>query len=347
MKTRMLVGVSRLSSGGVRKVFACVVALAAIAVGGVAEVARAGQVPPDYGMTWCTVGDPGNRLPNAGETGSPLTVIPYGSVAREFRITRTEVTNAQYLGFVRAYLSVVGSASFDISGPGIVTEGGGSYVYPGGGEFPATMSWVYAARYCNWLHNAQAMTVGAFERGVYDTSTFYRDQNGVNQHQVDPAPGAKFWIPSFSEWVKAAFWDPRKPGSNGNTGGYWRFPNSTDTSLTSGLPSQPDAQTNAGTFQYLPVGSYPTQLSPWGLLDVSGSARELTGTLGGDPQRSILIQAGTSVREPAYLDRLAPGSSLLFSSLDAGLRLASIVPSPGLSSALLVCACSCAIKRRR
>lgn len=29
--------------------------------------AAAGQAPPDYGMTWCTVGAPGNRLPNAQE----------------------------------------------------------------------------------------------------------------------------------------------------------------------------------------------------------------------------------------------------------------------------------------
>ena len=305
---------------------------------GVPASAVAGVMPPDYGMSWRTIGDPGNRLPNAAETPpwAPLQ-FPYGSVNHTYRLTTTEVTNRQYIDFVRAYLvfnpgvtNLTGISGFDIQ----VSHGTATHLN-GDPDFAANMSWEYAARYANWLHNNKAMNAQAFEQGVYDTSTFYRDANGVNHHQNVPSPGAKYWIPTTDEWIKAAFWDPRK---NNGAGGYWTRPNGSDTPLVPGIPGiTPGAQTSAGTWVEPPVGYFPEVTSPWGLLDMSGGVAEMTSTVDtNDLGWRAHGGAGSSWGDSLSADRL----SVAFSSIAAGtwnqasdfvgLRLASAVPSPSI-----------------
>jgi len=316
---------------------------------GVPASAVAGVMPPDYGIQWSTVGGGVNRPANAQElAGSPWQgglTFPFEPVAQDFRISKTEITNTQWLGFYRAYIQFNPTPAASISGGDIRVLNGVVRIVPGREQWPATMGWEFAARYANWLHNGMAMTAQAFEQGVYDTSTFFRDENGVNHHQVDRAPGAKFWIPTFSEWVKAAYWDPSK--DNG-AGGYWRYPNTSDTQLVAGLPGTPGAQTSAGTQEGIPVGSYPDVRSPWGLLDVSGGVRELTSTLLGDPQRNGVFTSPTGViSSPPEFDQLGWFRTGGFSSEFAGLRIASSIPS---SSGIAMCYpvfCSWAIRRKR
>src|SRR5690606_36322403 len=139
----------------------------------------------------------------------------------------------------------------------------------------SVMGWRYIARYCNWLHNG--MPTGpdaeqwAFETGAYDTSTFTRNPDGSFNDQRERSPGARFFIPSWDEWVKAVYWDPER---NEGEGGWRMYPYGD----TVPVPGDPDegGQTNAslndvGTFD---VGSYPDWTTPWGLLDASGGATE-------------------------------------------------------------------------
>ena len=47
-------------------------------------------------------------------------------------------------------------------------------------------------------------------------------------------PGAKYWIPTADEWLKAAHYDPDKFGPG--LGGYRLFPNSSDALTQPGTP---------------------------------------------------------------------------------------------------------------
>lgn len=332
----------------VRTLFVC--ALAAGAVFSPTQ-ACAGTSPPDYGMQWCTVSDPGNRLPNAAEAGEAWAGVqyPYGRVNHTYRLTKTEVTNAQYIEFIRAYLVFKPGVTnlTGISGYDIEVWGGGASHNNANPNFAANMSWEYAARFCNWLHNDKAMTLDAFERGVYDTSTFYIDSQGVPQHQVTPAAGARFWMPTVDEWVKAAYWDPSK---NNGAGGYWTRPNGTDTPLIPGIPGwTPGAQTSAGAGVEPPVGFYPDVTSPWGLLDMSGGMAEFTSSIRERRPGSGVLVAGADIGSQDH-ERFASGfGERNWGSVSGqmGLRLASIVPSPSVVVSITTPLALLSFSRRR
>jgi formylglycine-generating enzyme required for sulfatase activity len=102
-----------------------------------------------------------------------------------------------------------------------ISQGGisGSYTYtvnPGSGNKPITyVSWFDAARFTNWLHNGQpggAQDAASTEDGAY---TLLGAMSGI----IAKNGGAKAWIPSESEWYKAAYYDPNKGGAG--VGGYW------------------------------------------------------------------------------------------------------------------------------
>src|SRR5205814_1720450 len=94
-------------------------------------------------------------------------------------------------------------------------------------------------------------------------------------------PGARYWIPTIDEWVKAVHYDA---AFNGGAGRWWQQPNGTDTPLVYGPPpsfgGDGTAQANAGfrftdNSQYrIPLGSYPQVQTPWGLLDAAGGTLE-------------------------------------------------------------------------
>ena len=178
---------------------------------------------------WATVGTPGNADDTHGDG--------YGGVDYTYRISKHEVTNAQYTEFLNAvaatdtyglYNTAMGSDSW-----GGITRSGdsGSYTYsvkapavghgPGGSDYTydnkpmVYVSFIDAMRFVNWLHNGQGS--GGTESGVYTIGT------GTNEVR---SAGAKFWIPSEDEWYKAAYYDPN---GNGGSGAYYDYPTSTDT----------------------------------------------------------------------------------------------------------------------
>ncbi len=290
--------------------------------------------PPDYGLTWKTVGAAGNR----GTLPSEAPLLPAwrpsaGSVGYEFRLTQTEITRGQWLEFVKAYLPYHGfhfpDVAFTGAGFNPVTVG---YAHP---EYPATMSWEYAARYCNWLQNGKAARREAFEQGVYDTSTFTRNPDGSFNHVIQHTDSAKYWIPSLDEWIKGAYYDPNKYGDGQE--GYWRYPGKSDVPLIPGLPSE-GGQTNAGVSHGQPnaldVGSYLSVQSPWGLLDNSGGVVEW---LGSGQQSDILGSLPYAKGSAAFSGSIDYSDQLEYASIGTpnepgyGLRLASSVPSPGIA----------------
>jgi hypothetical protein len=300
---------------------------------------------PDYGHEWRTIGDPGNP-PTDFATKHPNFPRPLGAVDYEYRLTRTEVTYAQQLEFLNAYGPYMEQGTGELRGWGEISYFGMGANGPiwdlnvGSENRPGKMSARLWMRYCNWLHNDQALTEDAFESGAYDASTFGTDADGNLTDQMTRSPGARFWIPSIDEWVKGGYWDPNRYGEG--EGGYWRYPYMSDEPPIPGPPEE-GGQTNAVPGDVpLDVGSYPDAQTPWGLLDYSGGQMELAERI----NDVFYLKMGSNVgSHAASLDRLGRfGSAIAISGV--GLRVASVVPSPG-SGALLALAGAVATRRRR
>jgi hypothetical protein len=230
--------------------------LAAALAGAVASVAAAQPVTLDL----VKVGAPGNRATTLEEAPGLVDFRPIGAVAYEYRITRTEVTVAQWLSFVRAYAPHYSGAVNDSAFTGgWIVWNGSEYAAPAGSEgLGADPSWRFAARFINWLHNDQRHEREAFERGVYDTSTFGTRPDGTFTDQQRRSPGAKYWMPDIDEMAKATRYDPTRHGPG--VDGYWVYGHSSDVAPVSGLPGQ-GGQTSAGldfnTGPFYPaLGSY-------------------------------------------------------------------------------------------
>lgn len=340
---------------GVVGVAACVLWVAVVL--GLAPNAGA-QTPPDYSWQWATITNPGNRPINQTEGRfmyPPFDISgrQYGQVNHVYRMAKTEVTNAQWYEFVRAYAPYWSGPAADISFSSRFIGARTSrpttaddWILPAGSEnFAAQgMSWIYAARFVNWLHNGKQTDRASFEHGVYDVPSPQYDGMGPSRGFI-PAPitrnaGAQFWIPSSDEWRKAVYYDPNRYGPG--IEGYWQYTDSTNNNPIQGWPWQ-GGQTDAnmpsepnGQFRILDVGSYPNVITPWGLLDANSSASEMTddmGIAGGTVTNPVYAVAylgmarfgGYSASFGGRID-FAEGAN--FDLVYGGLRLASAVPSP-------------------
>ena len=312
-----------------------VAALAFLALG--AAIADARQVPPNYSWNFATVTHPGNRVPNQQEVGGiGYPLFPIGRVDYSYRIATTEVTGSQWQEFLNAYAPYIGDQYYSRAVWGLSNFTGFSNGVPqyrlneGAENLPVNVGWRFAARFVNWLNNGKALTRAAFESGAYDTSTFGPpDPKGFFPDQRDHTPGARYWIPTMDEWVKAVYYDPNKYGPGQE--GYWRYPVSQDTPPVYGLPGTPGAQSAAGVLTAPftpPVGAYPNAISPWGLLDASGGATEWTESTGGLDR----VAMGSSNFTPGIVpwqDALGAYLSGSPEGITYGIRVASAVPGPG------------------
>lgn len=234
---------------------------------------------PDYDFQWATIIDVNNPAYGGGPLGE---LSGRGSVPYEYRISRLELTSAQFLEFVNTFWEsaqiplpywFIGSSGilFDLQGPYQLRDD-----LPSAGMIPVIgLNWRVSAMYCNWLHNGKSSDLDSLQGGAYDVSTFGTNPDGTFTDQITRSPGAKFWIPSLDEWIKAAHYDPDRYGPG--EGGWWLYPNSSDMPLIPGPPGF--GQTSGGQFigsEYVPLGAYGRQLSPWGLWDASGGAAEWT-----------------------------------------------------------------------
>lgn len=300
-----------------------------------------------YGQTYAEVGNPGN----ADYTyelfpGGPTRSI--GGVNHRYRIATTEVTEVQWAEFANAITPFLNDKEYynaDFAPTlSIVGFSNGRPVFGADGPSPTRMGWRWAARYCNWLHNDKAVTAEAFESGAYDTSTFGVDPDTTGfpefTDQSSRSDGARFWIPSEDEWVKAAYYDPNRYGED--QGGYWRHPGMSDDALVSAPPDM-GGETNASGQYYegpgeIPfnVGSYPTAASYYGVLDASGGEVEWTETWINPDSPVFRVALGsryfTWPGDAPDRDRI-DGRFSTFSpdGTVSGLRLAMAVPSPGSS----------------
>ncbi len=187
-----------------------------------------GSVSAAVVTDWVRVGDPGNlentELKIDGTQG-------YGAVDYAFRLSKYEVTNSQYVGFLNAVAGSDPNQLYDTAMSAAIYGGinragvDGSYTYSAEnnmGNKPVNyVTFFDAARYTNWLQNGQPIGVqnaSTTEDGAYTFSGF--ETVGPRNSQ------AEIFLPNENEWQKAAFYEPGAVTENGDE--YWNYPTQSD-----------------------------------------------------------------------------------------------------------------------
>lgn len=253
VSTRMFCGILS-SNADILLRRSCWVVVASILIGNFAAKTHAGVITFGVGanqfqMEFVTISNSGN-LPDT--TGDPN---PAGSVAYDYGIGKFEVSENMIDKF---------NASQSLQ----ITKD------TRGANKPATgISWNEAARFVNWLNTSTG------NQAAYKFTT-----DGVNDNIALWAPGdvgydvsnpyrnsmAKYVLPSYNEWYKAAYYDPINST-------YYDFTTGSDT-----IPTAVGSGTGSGTVVY---GQSPAQgpadvnlaggLSPYGVMGFAGNVSEL------------------------------------------------------------------------
>ncbi|MBS0197252.1 MAG: SUMF1/EgtB/PvdO family nonheme iron enzyme [Planctomycetes bacterium] len=324
----------------------------ALAAGFSARPASA-QLDPS-GIEFVTVGAPGNPAYAGPDNGN--FAIGRGSVDYEYRIGKTEVTTAQWMEFFNHFDSRVRWIDTPLFW-GATATGNPNEPYrllnsPTAGLRPVSgITWRTAAMFCNWLCNDKRTDIAAVMNGAYDVSTFGVVNGNHFTDQWEHNPGARYWIPTLDEWIKASYYDPNY-GGTGVGGWWWNSINGTNVPLIPGPPGQ--GQTNAGFTlpnggQYaIPLMSYPEVRTPWGLLDASGATAEWlesTYVVDSIPYRRIQGSHWGGVANDRIYAASAefPGTPSIY----YGFRIATAVPSSGPATLAMILAARLCARRNR
>jgi formylglycine-generating enzyme required for sulfatase activity len=293
-------------------------------------------------LQFVTVGDPGNApdttVESDGTTG-------YGSVGYVYQMGEYDVTVGQYVQFLNAVAKTDNYGLYNVNmGPddyysavGISRSGNsGSYNYsvtgsnPQAANFPVfDVTWGDAARFCNWLQNAQPSyaagtpgeVAGSTETGAYtlsgDTSSYLETRNA----------GARYVIPSENEWYKAAYFNP-------SSSSYAVYPTQNNTAPGNTLP---DTGNNANivvngnyadpTNYLTPVGDFSASPGPFGTFDMGGDLFQWNEAIIDGEYRGL--RGGDWINNSNYLASSYRGYNYQAGEIaSVGFRVAS-VPEPG------------------
>ena len=235
---------------------------------------------------------------DAGNANDPATGNVFGGVAYAYRIGKYEVTVGQYTEFLNA-VAVTDTYELydlrlwtDLNISGIARSGeSGSYTYSvvGSPNHPVTyVNWGNAARFANWLHNGQptgGQDTTTTEGGAY---TLNGATSGTALSTVSRNAAATWFIPSESEWYKAAYYQPA--GQGGDADSYWNYPMRTNSAPYSDQPSgaTPD-NTRVGNF-----------FKNDGMANGYDDGRAVTGAVGNTPGQNYLTDVGAYISSPSH-----------------------------------------------
>jgi len=300
-------------------------------VAGAVLAGALGTAAPGAAVTldWVVVDDPGNA---ADDTG-------FGAVGEVFRISATEITNAQYVEFLNAVAAADPNGLFNpemASSPrGGITRSGtsGSFTYSsvsGREDEPVSfVSFWDALRFANWLHNGEP--TGAQEDSTTEDGAYTLTPQGISDNSVERNPGATVFLTSEDEWYKAAYYDPASDT-------WFDFPAGTDAQIACGAPGAAPNTANCDDAVGDPteVGSYTGSASPNGTFDQGGNVwewNEAIVAVPGGSQRGV--RGGSFNAAPGSLaagvrSLQPPGDELDL----VGFRV-STVPEPGARLGLL------------
>lgn len=284
------------------------------------------------------VGNPGN----AADT--TYVAAGVGSVAYAYKIGSFEVTTAQYTQFLNA---VAASDPYGLYDPQQVSSSTGSQIQrsgsPGNYLYSVSadranrpvnfVSWASAARFANWLTNGQP--TGSQGLATTEDGSYYLNgaTDAATLNAVTRTSHARYVIPTESEWYKAAYFDPGKPGG----AGYWRFATRSSTNPSSAVLT-PDPGNNANfipalgaPYWFTPVGEFENSEGPHGTFDQSGNVWEwneaVAPIVGATVGRQSRGGGYSSTASKVGADNYAVGNPTLGLDL-LGFRIAE-VPEPG------------------
>jgi hypothetical protein len=198
-----------------------------------------------FTMDFATIGNPGNA---ADTTGAPN---PAGAVAYEYGLGKFEVSEDMINKFNN-------SQSLTITKD---TRGTAK---------PATsVSWNEAARFVNWL-NTSTGNQAAYKfttSGVNDDIALWADGDaGYDVNNKYRNILAKYVLPSYNEWYKAAYYNPTNST-------YYDFPNGSNTpptAVASGTTDNTAVYWQSGPADVTQAGG----LSPYGVMGLGGNVYE-------------------------------------------------------------------------
>ncbi len=297
-------------------------------------------------IDWVTVGDLDNDW-DVQPQGA------FGKVTYEYRISKHEVTNAQYVDFLNDVATSDPFALYDAdmgssSRGGIVRTGSsGSYSYavkpsavgqgPGGSDYDFTnkpvtyVSWFDALRFANWL------TSGTTENGTYLIASGGADSGAVTIPDHASLGNGHVFLPTADEWYKAAYYD----GS-----AYYDYPSSSNVAPDNNLPSADtgnsanyvdttsgfDYTTGNSSHPMTDVGAYSLSVGPYGTYDQGGNVWEWneSHSLGGN---RALRGGSWGNNVEATGANVRSGSSESHQSSNKGFRLAATAALCGIGDA--------------
>lgn len=320
--------------------------------------------PDPSGIDFVTIGAPNNPAYFRDDPDDIVTIRGRGSVPYEYRMGRYEITSAQWLEFYNTFKARPDPVSDTVLPLPIPGLWGGqvdpTYSGPGtryrlipgnpdsGMRFAAGITWRVGAMYCNWLCNDKSSSLTAIQNGAYDTSTFGQTGHNIFTDQVTHNPGARYWIPTMDEWMKASYFDP---SANGGMGAWWLNPLGSDAQPIAAPPPSWGGNGQANKFfqlpnnaQYLiPLGAYEIvgAVTPWGMLDAAGATHEWTEErFVNDIDHVYRYWFGSSSAGGGPDLIYGPGADRPVSRRSGnGLRIAAAVPTP--TSSLILCGALC------
>lgn len=243
-----------------------------------------------FTMAFVSIGNPGNA---ADTTGTPAAV---GSVGYTYAIGKYEISR----DMITKYNANFGTTNSLVIALADMTPYGGN-----GSNKPASgASWNEAARFVNWL-NTSSGGYAAYKftsNGVNDNIALWTTADILDYDTSNPyrSKRARFALPNYHEWYKAAYYDPASST-------YFDYPSVnglTPTPVSGGTvdntavyfqpgPSGPAAIDNAGG------------LSRYGVMALGGNIREWEESsfdLQNNNGASIrAIRGGTWFDGPGYL----------------------------------------------
>lgn len=222
-----------------------------------------------------------------GQPGNPPDTTGYGAVAYEYGIGKYEITIEQYVAFLNAVAATDPHALYnpamatDLHIAGIArtgSEGTFQYAVIGSGQRPiAYVSWLDAARFCNWLQNGGEKNSDT-EAGAYPLA-------GAMDGIIPKNPEAQWWIPTENEWYKAAFYHPESAGTAAHYSLYATGSNEVPGNVVGDQPNQANYHaaglTLTGESEARPDQNYLTEVgafagspSGYGTFDQAGNVWE-------------------------------------------------------------------------
>jgi formylglycine-generating enzyme required for sulfatase activity len=315
-----------------------------------------GTMRGDIGYQFVTVGNPGNpgdHLNGDGQVGYVYDIGTYDVTLNQYTTFLNAVGQSDPYGLYNTSLAT------DLNVVGIARSGtSGSYNYSviGDGNRPVTyVSWLDAARLANWMQNGQPTGLGevaaSTEQGAYtlngDTASGLETKNA----------NATYWIPTETEWYKAAYYDP---ALNGGAGGYWSYATRSNTApgnVVGSAPNQANYLANllysvtqsssySSSQNYLTdVGAFSNSASAYGTYDQSGDVfqwTDATSTSNRVVRGGMWYDGGASSLDSFSWSVCSPSSGVN----TIGFRLAT-VPEPSVAVNFIVAGGLLLTRRKR